>query len=92
MQYNIEYSFIHALEEAGLIELVSREEKMYLHFNQLQDLERFIRLHYELEINLEGLEAVSHLLQRVKDLQQEITLLRGRLGLYEPTEVPEVNV
>ncbi len=46
---------------------------------------RIIRLYYELDINLEGIEAIIHLLQRIDTHQQEeIIALRNRLRLYEP--------
>jgi len=42
-----------------------------------------MRLHFDLHINLEGLDAVYHLLQRVENLQSEITSLNNKLRLYE---------
>src|SRR5687768_7028663 len=81
--YNIEYTFISSLQEAGLIEITVQEEKSFLHEEQLQDIERFMRLHYDLEINLQGLEAISHLLSRVHQLQTENAWLKKKLYLYE---------
>jgi len=46
-------------------------------------LEKFIRFHYEMDINIEGIETISHLLQRVNELQQEIVALKNKVGLYE---------
>ncbi|MEX1131718.1 MAG: chaperone modulator CbpM [Flavobacteriales bacterium] len=40
-------------------------------------------MHYDLEINLEGLEAISHLLDQMDAAQQEARELRERLLLYE---------
>ena len=42
-----------------------------------------IRLHYDLNINLEGLDAVYNLLKRVENLQSEITSLHNKLRIYE---------
>jgi hypothetical protein len=36
-----------------------------------------------LDINLEGIETVNYLLQRINVLQDEITLLKNKLGIYE---------
>ncbi len=81
--YNIEISFINSLQEFGLIEIITVEEKEFIHSDQLSELEKFTHMHYELDINLEGIEAISHLLHKVKDLQQEIRLLKSKLELFE---------
>ncbi len=42
-----------------------------------------MRLHYDMEINVEGIEAINYLLQRMKTLQAEMVSLKNRLRLYE---------
>jgi hypothetical protein len=85
--HNIQISFISSLQEAGLIEITTVEETEYIHKNQLHELEKIVRLYYELDINLEGIETVIHLLQRINDMQDEITILKNRLRLYESYEL-----
>ena len=85
--HNIEVAFIRSLQQTGLIEITSVEETIYIHENQLQDLERIIHLHFELDINLEGIETINHLLQRINYMQDEIMSLRNRLRLYETSEL-----
>lgn len=77
--YSIEISFVQQLDEHGLIELNRSGKETFIAFEQLPDLERYIRLHYELEINMAGIEAVMHLLNRVQGLQQELKKLQGGL-------------
>jgi len=81
--YNVGISFINSLREFGLIEITSIEEAYYIPHNELKKLEQLARLHYDLDINLEGIDAINHLLQKVTDLQAEITNLKNRLRLYE---------
>jgi hypothetical protein len=81
--HNIEFSFISSLNQSGLIEITSVEETNYLVADQLPQLEKFIRLYYELDINLEGIETVNYLLQRIGVMQDEIMVLRNKLRLYE---------
>ncbi len=81
--HNIEITFINSLQEAGMIEVTTISETEYIHENQLNELEKIVRLYYEMDINLEGIETVIHLLQRINDMQDEITLLKNRLRLYE---------
>ncbi len=81
--HKVEYSFINSLEQMGLIEVTTIEQNRFIDTERLLDLEKFVRLHYELDINLEGIEAITHLLQKIKSLQEEINLLKNRLYLYE---------
>lgn len=83
LHHNIELSFIHSLEEHGMIETVLIEESIYLPVSQLEHLERILRLHFELDINVEGIETISHLLEKMKLMQEQIIKLKHRLKLYE---------
>jgi len=84
--HKIGISFIQSLQETGMIEITTIEETNYIHESQLQELERIVRLHFELDINLEGIETINHLLQQINYMQDEITALRNRLRLYETNE------
>jgi hypothetical protein len=84
--HNIEISFISSLQQTGLIEITTIKETGFIDAGQLQQLEKFIRLYYELDINLEGIETITYLLQRIKSLQDEIITLKNRLRLYEINE------
>lgn len=83
INHQIEISFVSSLHEFGLIEITTIEEKTFIDASQMQKLEKIVRLYYEMDINIEGIEAITHLLQRVNSMQNEITTLRNRLGLYE---------
>lgn len=74
--YKVETSFVYALNDHGLITLIKSKKGYEIDFERLTDFERFIHLHFELDINMEGMEAISHLLDRVQQLQQEIKQLR----------------
>ena len=82
-RYNVELSFINLLNDHGLIEVTTIEEKYFIPSDRLNDLEKFIRLHYDLDINMPGIEAISHMLQRIQMMQQEMMALKNRLRLYE---------
>ncbi len=81
--HNIEVSFVYALQEFGLIEVVELADQRFLSNEQLKDFEKIVRLHYELNINLEGIDAIAHLLQRIDDLQQELVVTRNKLSLLD---------
>lgn len=80
--YNIEVSFLRSLREYELIELTTVESTEYIPSTQLPLLEQFIRLHYDLQINFEGIDAVSHLLNQLHSAHEEINTLKSRLRLY----------
>ncbi len=82
-QYEVEYSFVHSLSEIGLIELQIIEEHPYLHQDQVGDLEKMIRLHTELHVNLEGIDVVFNLLKQEQHLRDELIALKNRLRRYE---------
>ena len=84
--HDIEISFISSLHETGLIEIITIEETEYFDMSQLQQLEKIIRLYYDLGINLEGIETITHLLNRLNNMQGEITGLKNRLRLYESND------
>lgn len=79
----LDIRFVQALKERGLIGLVMQEERIYIEPEQVSRLEQLARLHYELEINLEGLEAISHLLDRMDRMQRDLRALQERLRVYE---------
>jgi hypothetical protein len=83
ISHGIEVSFISSLQQNGMVEITSIKETSFIDIAQLQNLEKFIRLYYELDINLEGIETITHLLQKINSQQDEITTLRNRLLLYE---------
>ena len=82
VHYNIDLSFINYLHEYGLIEITAVEEQQFIPAEQLQLLEKFIRMHYELHINVEGIEAIIHLLERVEKLQEEIAGLKTKINFF----------
>jgi hypothetical protein len=77
--YNIEISFIRSLNEFGLVEIHRVSEEDCLNMESLADVESMMRIHYDLEINMEGIDAISHLLKKMHDMQQELLRLRNKL-------------
>jgi chaperone modulatory protein CbpM len=81
--HEVEYTFIRSLNEAGLLQITTVNQITVIPQSELPRLERMIRLHQELEINVAGIGAISHLLDRVAAMQDDIRQLRNRLSLYE---------
>ena len=83
IHHNIDPCFIDALNDSGLIEVTIADEKLYMPENQLPQLEKLVRLHYEMDINLEGIETITYLLNRMNTMQVQIMQLNNRLRIYE---------
>src|SRR4051812_8697483 len=81
--HQVEYTFISSLREAGLVEVTIIDQAEYIPETQLHKLEKMVRMHHDLEINLAGIEAITHLLDRLEQAQNEMRLLRNRLRRYE---------
>ncbi|MBC7626906.1 chaperone modulator CbpM [Ferruginibacter sp.] len=81
--HNIDLSFIQSLNQSGLITVIVVEEKLFIEENELPQLEKMVRLYHEMDINIEGIETITYLLQRMNDMQHQIAELNRRLGLYE---------
>lgn len=81
--YEIEESFIESLQEVGLIHVIDQDEDRFIEYDDLSDLEQFIRWHYDMDINVAGIDALHHMLDRVQSLHSEIKQLRGELAFYK---------
>jgi len=81
--YKAELAFINSLKEYELIEISTINKKSFIHHEQLHQLEKLVRLHYDLNVNLEGIDVIDQLLQRIESLQHEILLLKNKLRRFE---------
>ena len=81
--YQVKESFIDSLGELGLIRIAQMESERYIEYEDIDDLEQFVRWHNDMDINPEGIEALYYVLGRVRELQSEIEYLRRELKLYK---------
>ena len=83
VQYQVNDQFFNSLVATGLLEIHSIHEVAYIQKDSLYEIEKIMRLHQDLEVNLEGIDIVLNLLQKIDDLQNEMLALKNRLSLYE---------
>lgn len=86
--YKIEVTFFDSLEESGLLKTETENNIKYLLYDELPAFERFANWHYDLEVNLPGLEVIHHLLQQLDHLRAENRRLLGR-GFAEISDFDE---
>ena len=83
IQYDIDDAFMESLHTMGLLEMEVVDQTPHVHRDHMGDLEKILRLHKELNVNLEGIDVILNLLQKERSLRQEIQTLRSRLSIYE---------
>ena len=81
--YHVETAFFNQLHEVGLIQIITIEETLYVHQDTLNDVEKMIRFNQELNINIEGIDVIFNLLQKMNSLQHQLNTTQNRLRLYE---------
>ncbi len=79
---NIDMSFIQSLYELGHIDLIVERNDHFIEVSQLKSLESLIYFHTNLDINLEGVDAIAHLLKKVEMLQNDLIAANSKLKFY----------
>ncbi|MGU3376008.1 chaperone modulator CbpM [Chryseobacterium sp. M5A1_1a] len=78
--YNIEITFFDELVEFGLLNIQVEDNIHYLMYEDLPDLEKFTNWHYDLEINLPGLEVIHNMLKKLEALKRRNRDLMNKLS------------
>jgi hypothetical protein len=81
--YQIEISFFNELHEVGLIEIITYNKMPCVSLETINDVEKMIRMHHDLNINIQGIDVAFNLLKKVTYLNNELTTLKNKLRLYE---------
>lgn len=82
-QTHIEDSFVKNLFEYDLVTFEEKENDLFIDEKDISEIERMFRLHNDLGINFEGLDAIKQMLKRMRKMEKEMDLLQKRLRLYE---------
>jgi hypothetical protein len=81
--YEIEFSFISSLNDFGLIELIYIDKDEFIELEKIQEVERIIRLHNELGVNLEGIDIITNLIEKIDNLQKRLHSVQNQLDIYK---------
>lgn len=77
----MELDFLKCLEGEGLIKIEIHNDKYYLHTSQLSNIEMFTRLYYDLSINIEGIDVINNLLEKIRRMEHELSVLKRQLDI-----------
>jgi hypothetical protein len=86
LHHKIKTEFIFDLQQYDLVELVTIKRTKYIPENDLAAVERMLRLHVDLAINIEGIHAVSKMIAALERKETELKRLRNLLEFYSATE------
>ena len=78
--YKIELQFFDELVEYGLLKTQTENEIHYVLYEELPAFERFANWHYDLEVNMPGLEIIHELLQKLEQANADKRSLLQKLN------------
>lgn len=78
--YNVEITFFDSLEESGLLNTETDENIKYLLYDELPAFERFANWHYDLDVNIPGIEMIHELLLKMETIKKENRTLLQKLN------------
>ena len=81
--YDLSQSFFEELLETELVQADYQDNFVTIHRDGLITLEKITRIHHELHINVEGIDVVFNLLERIEQMQEEMMMLRRKVGNWE---------
>lgn len=70
--HEIEPQFVIDLYENGLVVLSKFDQEYFIEEDHLTQVEKYVRFHYDLGINLEGIEVIHRLLSEIYSLQNQL--------------------
>jgi len=82
-QYRIEHTLVTELHEKGVLEVVTISQTRCLHHDSIPVFEKIMRIHKELEINIEGVDVILNLLDKIENLNRQLIKTQNRLRIYE---------
>ncbi|MEO8772032.1 MAG: chaperone modulator CbpM [Ferruginibacter sp.] len=82
LHHNVSNDFINELHHNEIIELITVKRTRFIAEKNLHTLEKIVRLHNDLQVNIEGIETILHLLASLEKKETEIYTLRNQLEFY----------
>lgn len=81
--YQLEEQYIFTLRDFGLLHIEEDDNEYVLPESDLPRFEKILNFHNDLNINMEGIEVIMNLLERIENLNQDLVSLRRKLKVYE---------
>jgi chaperone modulatory protein CbpM len=92
--HQVDHTVVFEVADRGLVELTKRPDDYYLPEKAVAQLERILRLHTDLGINMPGIETIMHMRQRMIAMHEELEELRRQVRefalIYEREDPDEM--
>lgn len=82
-KYEIDKDFLFQLEKESLIKIHIIDDDQWIDDSQFRKIEQYMRWYYDLSINVEGIDVIRNLLDKIDDMQEEINRLKQQLKLID---------
>lgn len=74
--------FIEKLIEQGILEIHVQQEENFFEPTEIELIRRAARLNHHLGVNVEGIDIILQMRQRLENLQRQIENLQSQIGFY----------
>jgi len=78
----VELALVQTVSACGLIDIIEQDETIYIQENQVKKLEQILIFHNDLDLNLEAIDTVYSLLNRIETMQARINHLENKLERF----------
>ncbi|MEO7175315.1 MAG: chaperone modulator CbpM [Saprospiraceae bacterium] len=83
IHYQVEPKYFRALAAEGIIEIHQFEQADYIDEDKIRHLERILRLQKDLNLDIDSVDIIFTLLNRIEGLNAELNSLRNKIEFYE---------
>lgn len=91
LHYNVDQSFIKELRDYGLINVLTINTTPCIQDDDLALLEKYARMHYDMDINLPGIEVIAKLLSHINELNKQLNVLQNRVIVTDHSDSIETT-
>ncbi len=81
-RYDVPVSFIEAISDFDFIDTVFENEHLHIRNDQINLIEKLMRFHFDLNVNMEGIDVIMNLLEKINSMESEIRDLKKQLNIY----------
>lgn len=83
LHYQVAPSFFVHIEQQDLIRIQNYNGQEYIAIDDLQDIEKMVRLYHELNVHEHNMDIVFNLIKKIEQLQEELKDTKKRLSAFQ---------
>lgn len=83
VHHKLDDVFITQIQEFEMVKIVLKNNIQYISTEEMPVIERVIRLHYDLNINMEGIEVIQQMRSRIENLQEMVHQLKQQIAIHQ---------